>query len=133
MTCSGARDISRRAGSLTMFDEKALDLGRAIGQSTEYQTLRRSEQNLRGDQAAVALLERIQDLARQVDVLISQGELPDEAMTQAYEQSVRDLEMSPIGQAYVVARANFDKVMARVNQQISQGIEKGATSSIITL
>jgi hypothetical protein len=41
--------------------------------------------------------------------------------------------MSPIGQAYVVARANFDKVMARVNQQISQGIEKGATSSIITL
>jgi len=133
MTCSGARDTSRRAGSLTMFDEKALDLGRAIGQSTEYQTLRRSEQNLRGDQAAVALLERIQDLARQVDVAISQGELPDDAMTQAYEQSVRELEMSPIGQAYVVARANFDKLMARVNQQISQGIEKGATSSIITL
>jgi hypothetical protein len=38
-----------------------------------------------------------------------------------------------VGQAYVVARANFEKVMMRVNQQISDGIEKGATSSIITL
>ena len=46
---------------------------------------------------------------------------------------MRELELSPSGQAYVVARANFDKLMARVNQQISEGIEKGATSSIITL
>ena len=47
--------------------------------------------------------------------------------------AVRDLETSPVGQAYVVARANFEKLMARVNQQISEGMEKGATSSIITL
>jgi hypothetical protein len=33
----------------------------------------------------------------------------------------------------VVARSNFDKLMAKVNEQISQGIEKGASSSIITL
>jgi hypothetical protein len=41
--------------------------------------------------------------------------------------------MSPIGQAYVVARANFDKMMSKVNDLIGQGIEKGATSGIITL
>ena len=40
---------------------------------------------------------------------------------------------SGVGQAYVVARANFNKLMARVNQQMSTGMEKGATSSIITL
>jgi cell fate (sporulation/competence/biofilm development) regulator YlbF (YheA/YmcA/DUF963 family) len=116
-----------------MLDEKAIDLGRLIGQSPEYQALRRAEQSLRSDQEAVSRLERIQDLARQVDLAISRGELPDEAMTQSYEQSVRELELSPSGQNYVVARANFDKLMARVNAQISQGIEKGATSSIITL
>ena len=116
-----------------MLDEKAIDLGRLIGQSPEYQALRRAEQSLRADQEAVSRLERIQDLARQVDLAISRGELPDEAMTQSYEQSVRELELSPSGQSYVVARANFDKLMARVNAQISQGIEKGATSSIITL
>ena len=38
-----------------------------------------------------------------------------------------------VGQAYVVARANFEKLMAKVNQQISEGMEKGASSSIITL
>jgi hypothetical protein len=41
--------------------------------------------------------------------------------------------MSAVGQAYVVARANFEKLMAKVNQQISEGMDKGATSSIITL
>jgi cell fate (sporulation/competence/biofilm development) regulator YlbF (YheA/YmcA/DUF963 family) len=116
-----------------MLDDKALDLGRQIGQSPEYQALRRAETALRADQDAVTRLEKIQELARQVDAAISRGELPDEATTQQYETSVRDLEMSVAGQAYVVARANFDKLMARINHQISQGIEKGATSSIITL
>jgi hypothetical protein len=32
-----------------------------------------------------------------------------------------------------VSRANFEKVMIRVNQLIAQGMEKGAASSIITL
>jgi len=32
-----------------------------------------------------------------------------------------------------VARANFEKLMIKVNQLIGQGIEKGATSNIITL
>ena len=116
-----------------MLDEKALDLGRQIGQSPEYQALRRAETALRADQDAVSRLEKIQELARQVDAAISRGELPDEATTQQYETAVRELETSTAGQAYVVARANFDKLMARINHQISQGIEKGATSSIITL
>jgi hypothetical protein len=59
--------------------------------------------------------------------------MPDEATSLAYEDAVRELEMSVVGQAYVVARANFDKLMARVNQHMSQGIDRGATSNIITL
>ena len=38
-----------------------------------------------------------------------------------------------MGQAYIVARTNFEKVMARINDEMAKGIEKGATSSIITL
>lgn len=116
-----------------MIDEKARDLGRIIGQSPEYQALRRAEGALRTDTEAVARLDRIQTLARQVDQAVGQGHLPDEETTQAYEAAVRELELSQTGQAYVVARANFEKLMARVNQEISAGIEKGATSSIITL
>lgn len=116
-----------------MIWDKAQDLGRLIGQSAEYQALRRAESNLREDKETVAKLDQIQTLARQVDQLVAQGQMPDQATAESYENAVRDLEMSPVGQAYVVARSNFEKLMAKVNQQISEGMEKGATSSIITL
>ncbi|MBA3498021.1 MAG: YlbF family regulator [Gemmatimonadales bacterium] len=116
-----------------MIWEKAQDLGRQIGQTTEYQALRRSEATLREDKETVAKLDQIQTLARQVDQMVATGQMPDQATAESYETAVRDLEISPVGQAYVVARANFEKLMTKVNQQISDGMEKGATSSIITL
>lgn len=116
-----------------MIWDKAQELGRQIGQSAEYQALRRAESSLREDKDTVAKLDSIQTLARQVDQAIAQGQMPDQATSEAYESAVRDLETSVVGQAYVVARSNFEKLMARVNQQISEGMEKGATSSIITL
>ncbi len=116
-----------------MIWDKAQELGRLIGQSAEYQALRRAEGSLREDKDTVAKLDRIQTLARQVDQIVAQGQMPDQATAESYETAVRDLEMSPVGQAYVVARSNFEKLMAKVNQQISDGMEKGVTSSIITL
>lgn len=116
-----------------MIEEKAIDLGRSIGQSSEYQALRRAELSLRADAESVTRLDAIQRLAREVDQTMTAGQMPTEEVTQAYEEAVRELEVSTSGQAYAVARANFDKLMAKVNQQISAGIDKGATSSIITL
>ena len=116
-----------------MIWDKAQDLGRMIGQSAEYQALRRAEATLREDKETVAKLDQIQTLARQVDQMVSSGQMPDQVTAESYESAIRDLEMSPVGQAYVVARSNFEKLMAKVNQQISEGMEKGATSSIITL
>jgi cell fate (sporulation/competence/biofilm development) regulator YlbF (YheA/YmcA/DUF963 family) len=113
--------------------DKAEELGRFIGQTQEYKAMRRAEATLREDQEAQAKVDLIQKLARQMDELVAGGQMPDQAATEAYEQAVRDLEISPSGQAYAVARANFEKVMIRVNQMIAQGMEKGATSSIITL
>jgi len=113
--------------------DKAQDLGRMIGQSAEYQALKRAETSLREDKETVAKLDQIQTLARKVDQVVSTGQMPDQATAEAYEKAVRDLEMSPTGQAYVVARANFEKLMQKVNQQIGEGMDKGAASSIITL
>jgi cell fate (sporulation/competence/biofilm development) regulator YlbF (YheA/YmcA/DUF963 family) len=101
--------------------DKAQDLGRMIGQSAEYQALRRSEASLREDKETVAMLDQIQTLARQVDHMVSSGQMPDQVTAESYETAVRDLEMSPVGQAYVVARSNFEKLMAKVNQQINRG------------
>ena len=38
---------------------------------------------------------------------MSTGQMPDQATAEAYETAVRDLEMSPTGQAYVVARVEL--------------------------
>lgn len=116
-----------------MIDEKAQELGRLIGQSTEYQTLRRAETTLQEDAPTRARLEKIDSLARLIDEQVTQKKIPDAATVTDYEAAVRDLEVSPTGQAYVIARANYEKLMTKVNQQMSAGIERGATSSIITL
>lgn len=116
-----------------MIWEKAKDLGRLIGQSTEYKALRRTEQAMREDAPTIARLEAIQQLAVKVEQVMAAGQMPDPEMTAAYETAVRELEVSATGQAYAVARTNFEKVMAKVNQEISEGMELGATSSIISL
>jgi cell fate (sporulation/competence/biofilm development) regulator YlbF (YheA/YmcA/DUF963 family) len=116
-----------------MIEEKAQELGRLIGQSTEYQTLRRAEKSLQEDAATRTRLEKIDQLARQIDEQVTARKVPEEGTVAEYETAVRDLEVSAQGQAYVTARANYEKLMARVNQQMAAGIERGATSSIITL
>jgi cell fate (sporulation/competence/biofilm development) regulator YlbF (YheA/YmcA/DUF963 family) len=113
--------------------ERAEELGRLIGQTPEYKALRRAEGSLREDQDAQAKVELIQRLARQMDELVAGGQMPDQATAEQYENAVRELEVSPTGQAYAVARANFEQVVIRVNQLIAQGMDKGASSSIITL
>ncbi len=116
-----------------MIWDKAEELGRLIGQTPEYKALRRSEAALRDDHDAQAKVELIQKLARQMDELVAGGQMPDQATAETYETARAELEVSPTGQAYAVARANFEKVMIKVNQLIAQGMEKGATSSIISL
>ena len=133
MPQSNAVTIARLDHIIGMIDEKAQELGRLIGQTPEHKALRRAEASLREDPESMKRLESIQTLAKQMEQQLASGQEPEEATATAYESAVRNLETSPVGQAYVVARANFEKVMMRVNQQISEGIEKGATSSIITL
>ena len=116
-----------------MIWDKAEESGRQIGQTPEYKALRRAESSLRDDQDAQSKVELIQKLAREMDELVAAGQMPDQATAETYETAVRELEVSPSGQAYAVARANFEKVMIKVNQLIAQGMEKGAASSIITL
>ena len=116
-----------------MIDDKAQELGRLIGQAPEYQALRRAEQSLHDDVIAQKGLEVISRLTREFDQMVAQGQTPEDVKAQEYETTLREFELSPVGQAYLVARANVDKLMTRVNQMIADGMERGVTSAIITL
>ena len=59
---------------------------------------------------------------------------PPSAETQdQLDRLMGTVQTSPLYQGIVVAQANFDKLMGRVNEQILGGIKLGAESRIITL
>ena len=116
-----------------MIEDKARELGRLIGQSPEYQAVKRANDALGQDAAAVALLKQMDELRLSAQQLLQRGERPTEEMEKQLDGLLGQVQGQPVYQRLVVAQENFDKVMGRVNDWIVDGIERGATSSIITL
>lgn len=116
-----------------MLEEKAKELGRMIGQSPEYQALKRSSEGLNEDRDAVVLLKEMERLRGEAQQLIQSGEEPTAEMEQQLDALLEKIQARPIYQRAVSAQENFDKVMLRVNQWIMDGMKKGAASPIITL
>jgi cell fate (sporulation/competence/biofilm development) regulator YlbF (YheA/YmcA/DUF963 family) len=116
-----------------MIETKAKDLGRLIGQSPEYQAVKRANDALGQDAAAVALLKQMEQLRMDAQQMIQRGERPTEEMEKDLDSLLGQVQSQMAYQRLVSAQENFDKLMARVNDWIVDGIEKGAASSIITL
>jgi cell fate (sporulation/competence/biofilm development) regulator YlbF (YheA/YmcA/DUF963 family) len=116
-----------------MLEEKAKELGRLIGQSPEYQALKRSSEALNEDRESVALLQQMEKLRGEAQQLIQSGENPTTEMEEQLDSMLERIQSQTAYQRAVSAQENFDKIMLRVNQWIMDGMKKGATSSIITL
>lgn len=116
-----------------MLEEKGRELGRIIGQSPEYQALKRSSEALNDDKAAVALLQEMEKLRGEAQRLIQNGENPTPEMEQQLDSMLEKIQSQSAYQRAVSAQENFDKLMMRVNQWIMDGMKKGAASPIITL
>jgi cell fate (sporulation/competence/biofilm development) regulator YlbF (YheA/YmcA/DUF963 family) len=116
-----------------VIESKAKDLGRLIGQSPEYQAVKRANDALGQDSAAVALLKQMEQLRIDAQQMIQRGERPTEQMEKDLDTLLGQVQSQTAYQRLVSAQENFDKLMSRVNDWIVDGIEKGATSSIITL
>ena len=70
-----------------MLEEKARDLGRVIGQSPEYQAVKRSSEALNNDREAVSVLQQMEKIRTEAQQLIQRGEQPTAEM----EQQLDDL------------------------------------------
>ena len=116
-----------------MIEDKAKELGRIIGQSSEYQAVKRANDALGGDTDAVALLRRMEELRMDAQRMMERGERPTEQMEHDLDELLGKVQSNPTYQRLVVAQENYDKIMMKVNDWIVDGIKKGATSSIITL
>ncbi|HET9682524.1 MAG TPA: YlbF family regulator [Gemmatimonadaceae bacterium] len=116
-----------------MIEDKAKELGRLIGQSAEYQAVKRANDALSQDAAAVALLRQMEQLRMNAQAMMQRGERPTEEMEKELDALLGQVQGQSVYQRLVAAQENFDKIMSKVNDWIVDGIERGATSSIITL
>ena len=116
-----------------MLEEKAEDLGRVLGQTEEYKALRRATEALRDDQAVQKVLADAERLAQEIERVAQQGKEPAKEQVEQYDTALQSVQGNPVYQQMVAAQANFEKLMARINARIYEGIKKGAASPIITL
>jgi cell fate (sporulation/competence/biofilm development) regulator YlbF (YheA/YmcA/DUF963 family) len=116
-----------------MLEEKARELGRVIGQSPEYQAVKRSSEALNGDREAVTILQQMEKIRMDAQQMIAKGEQPTAEMEEQLDDLLTKVQSNPVYQRAISAQENFDKVMYQVNNWIMDGMKKGATSSIITL
>lgn len=118
---------------MIVLEERARDLGRLIGQSAEYQALKRANDALGGDSETVGLLRQMEELRANAQRMLEHGDQPTEAMEGELDGLLTRVQSNALYQRAVSAQENFDKVMLRVNDWILDGIRKGAASPIITL
>ena len=116
-----------------MIEDKARELGRLIGQSTEYKEVKRASDALNEDKDTVDLLQKMEQLRMNAQRMLSQGQRPTEEMERDLDTLLGQVQVRPSYQRLLSAQENFDKTMLQVNNWITEGIRKGATSSIITL
>lgn len=116
-----------------MLEEKSKELGRMLGQTSEYQALKRTSEALNKDADAMALLQQMEKLRGDAQELIQKGEQPTAEMEKQLDELLGRIQSQDVYQRAVVAQENFDKTMMKVNQWIMDGMKKGAASPIITL
>lgn len=116
-----------------MIEERARELGRLIGQSKEYQELKRANDALGQDTEAVGLLRQLEQLRADAQRMIERGERPTPEMERQLDELLGKVQVQGAYQRLIAAQENFDKTMSRVNEWILDGIDKGAASPIIML
>ncbi|NNM33799.1 MAG: YlbF family regulator [Gemmatimonadetes bacterium] len=111
--------------------DMAKSLGQALGRTPEYQTLDRAMKSANDDRDMVELKNEIEKMESAFQTVLSQGQQPGQEAVEEYENTIRKLQALSSYQSLVAAQANFEKVMAHVNQSIQAGMVEGAASRII--
>lgn len=111
--------------------EMAKELGQAMARTDEFQALRRAITAADDDRELTELRNTMAALEGQIAAAVRAGKEPEEAVKTDYESTFTRLQANPTYQRLAVAQANFDKVLVRVNETISQGMESAAESRII--
>jgi cell fate (sporulation/competence/biofilm development) regulator YlbF (YheA/YmcA/DUF963 family) len=116
-----------------VIDQKAQELGRLLGQSEEYKTLVRASDRMKEDATCRTLLAEVERVAQDLERAAQEGREPPKVQIEEYDRALQSVQANSVYQQVVAAQANFEKLMAKVNARIYDGMKQGAASPIITL
>lgn len=111
--------------------DKARELGRMLGQTAEYEYLQAANEDVADDREATELLNRAKELQEKAVSHLERGEDPPEDVQEELEEVRGKIQGSPRYQSLVAAQSNFDKLMQKVHEAISEGMKKGEESQIV--
>lgn len=111
--------------------EKAKELGRMLGQTSEYEYLQAANADIADDRDATELLNRAKELREEAVQHLEKGEEPPEDLQEELEEVRGEIQGSARYQSLVAAQSNFDKLMQKVQKAISDGMQKGSESQIV--
>ena len=111
--------------------DKAQELGRMLGQTSEYEYLQAANADIADDRDATELLNRAKELQEKAVSHLERGEDPPEDVQEELEEVRGEIQGSPRYQSLVAAQSNFDKLMQKVHKAISEGMKKGEESKIV--
>jgi cell fate (sporulation/competence/biofilm development) regulator YlbF (YheA/YmcA/DUF963 family) len=124
-------DSRRGVVEFDQIRDRAREIGRLLSRSEEYQAVKRANDRLGEDREAVALMNRLADLEDQITSYLRAGREPSEEVQQEYASVAEQIQQRSVYQSVVSAQANFERLMARINDEIARGIEAGEQSRII--
>ncbi|PYP47270.1 MAG: hypothetical protein DMD50_04835 [Gemmatimonadetes bacterium] len=116
-----------------VIDQKASELGRLLGQSEEYKVLLRASERMKEDATCRQLLAEVERIAQDIERATQEGREPAKDQVERYDRALQSVQANSVYQQVVAAQANFEKLMAKVNARIYEGMKQGAASPIITL
>ena len=111
--------------------EMARDLGGAMARTDEYQALHRALKAADDDRELAELRSEMGKLEQAVSQAIESAQQPGEELRAAYEDTFSRLQANSSYQRVVAAQSNFDRILMRVNELITEGMEGAAESRII--
>lgn len=111
--------------------DKARELGRMLGQTSEYEYLQAANEDIADDRDATELINRFKELQEEAVEHLERGEDPPEEVQDELEEVRGELQGSPRYQSLVAAQSNFDKLMQKVQNAIGEGMKKGSESQIV--
>ena len=112
-------------------DERAREIGRLLSQTPEYRAVKQANSSLSEDREAVTLVNRLAQLEEDLTNTLRSGREPSVEQQEEYETLAEKLQQLTSYQRVAAAQANFERLMARINEEIGRGLEAGEQSRII--